>query len=80
MQKGISADPKSPPASAGTLYTNLLRTVRLISDAIFVFPGQNAEAAALIASLREMVQAQAHEIEALKAKLSGAASSQNEVR
>ena len=45
-----------------------------------LFSGQNAEAAALIASLREMVQAQAHEIEALKAKLSGAASSQNEVR
>ncbi|KIP03586.1 hypothetical protein PHLGIDRAFT_496370 [Phlebiopsis gigantea 11061_1 CR5-6] len=55
IQKGISADPKAPPPSAGHW---------------FLHPtGQNSETLALVASLRETVQRQAQEIEALQSQL-----------
>ena len=45
-----------------------------------VLEGQNAESATLIANLREVIQAQATEIESLKSKLDAASSQTSEVR
>ena len=73
IQKGISTDPQAPPATAGKTYQHI-STYRSNRCA-----GQNAEAAALVASLKEVIRSQAQEIEELKNKLKAASAQKDEV-
>lgn len=75
IQKGITADPKAPPASAGEYRT---RSLGLCTHGFSA--GQNAETAQLVASLRGVIQTQAQEIETLKSKLAELSKHKDEVR
>lgn len=50
------------------------------TDCTYYFIGQNSEAAAIVASLREVIHSQAQEIEALNNKLKETLAQNNEVR